>query len=244
MAGTNSILQFGATCTNILTQALYNSDTQRPLGNQSGVARSPLINKVLKQGSLMATGLAQFIADGQANNIDDTLTPANIAAYLKAAVVGNVIPVGTAMLFAQAAAPVGWTQVVTHNDKALRVVSGSPGSGGTVPFTTAFASQTPAGSVSVSAGLGTMSINGTTLTLAQMPSHQHAIPLYGPGSGAGTVAATGASANTTTLGTDFQGGGGSHNHTLAGAPSASGSFSGNAINLAVQYVDVMICTKN
>ena len=42
------------------------------------------------------------------------------------------IPSGTVMVFFQVSAPTGWTQVVTQNDKALRVVSGSGGgTGGT-----------------------------------------------------------------------------------------------------------------
>lgn len=41
-------------------------------------------------------------------------------------------PSGTKMVFFQASAPTGWTQDTTHNNKALRVVSGSGGgSGGT-----------------------------------------------------------------------------------------------------------------
>jgi hypothetical protein len=55
---------------------------------------------------------------------------------------------GTLMLFQQTAAPTGWTKSTTHDNKALRVVSGTASSGGTVAFTTAFASQTPTGSVS------------------------------------------------------------------------------------------------
>lgn len=51
--------------------------------------------------------------------------------------VATVIPAGTVMLFYQASAPVGWTQVVTQNDKALRVVStAGGGSGGTHPLST------------------------------------------------------------------------------------------------------------
>ena len=56
---------------------------------------------------------------------------------------------GTAMLFAQTAAPTGWTKSTTHNDKALRVVSGTAGSGGSTAFTTVFASRTPADRKSV-----------------------------------------------------------------------------------------------
>jgi hypothetical protein len=45
------------------------------------------------------------------------------------------IPTGTVMPFFQSAAPTGWTQVTTQNDKAIRVVSGTGGvSGGTNPF--------------------------------------------------------------------------------------------------------------
>jgi len=134
--------------------------------------------------------------------------------------------VGTAMMFVQTAAPTGWTKSTTHNNKALRVVSGAASSGGTVAFTTAFASQAVSGTV-----------GSTTLTTATIPSHTHAagasvsvvsaIP-----KGAGTVALR----NTTvgTLASGANGSGGSHDH----------SFAGTAIDLAVQYVDVIIATKN
>lgn len=42
--------------------------------------------------------------------------------------IATLIPAGTVMVFYQAAAPTGFTKIVTQNDKALRVVSG--GSGG------------------------------------------------------------------------------------------------------------------
>jgi len=48
---------------------------------------------------------------------------------------------GTALLFQQTSAPTGWTKSTTHNDKALRVVSGAASSGGSVAFTSAFTSQ-------------------------------------------------------------------------------------------------------
>ena len=45
---------------------------------------------------------------------------------------------GTRMLFQQTAAPTGWTKDTTHNDKALRIVSGTASSGGTLSFSTVF----------------------------------------------------------------------------------------------------------
>lgn len=87
---TNEILRFAETDTgtNLLTQSEYASDSQRPIGNQPGVARSKLVNKALRQASLIAAGLAEYIADNQANDITDALTPQNIADCLQAAITG------------------------------------------------------------------------------------------------------------------------------------------------------------
>ncbi len=81
---TNEILPFCGTDTgtNLLTQAEYDADSQRPIGNQPGVARSKLVNKVLKQSSLLASALAQYLADKQATDITDDLTPSAIAALI------------------------------------------------------------------------------------------------------------------------------------------------------------------
>ena len=141
---------------------------------------------------------------------------------------------GTLMLFQQTSAPTGWTKQTTHDNKALRVVSGSASSGGSVGFTTAFASQTPAGSVAISGG----SVGSTTLSTTQIPSHTH--PL-GDGINSGALPDgrfTSAPGGTPTGST---GGGGSHTHSFT-APTAS--FTGTAINLAVSYVDLIIASKD
>jgi len=184
-------------------------------------------------------------------------------------------PSGTAMLFVQNTAPTGWTKSTTHDNKALRVVSGTAGSGGSVAFTTAFASQSVTGTV-----------GSTTLTANQIPSHthtgttdsggshnhtgttdsggshNHTIPnLRTDGGSSGssvqnagesqlfptqdlttttagahthTFTTSTASAHTHTFTTGSTGGGQGHDHT----------FTGTAINLAVQYVDVIIATKD
>jgi len=149
----------------------------------------------------------------------------------------SAIPVaftsGTVMLFVQTSAPTGWVKSTAHNNKSLRVVSGTAGSGGSVAFTTAFANQAVSGTNSA--------IGDTTLTIAQIPSHEHVAsyrrepnnssnPTYLIGGTAGSTASV-------NLGTGATGGGGSHTHT-------GGAFTGTAINLAVQYVDVIICTKS
>lgn len=130
---------------------------------------------------------------------------------------------GIRMVFQQTAAPTGWTKDVSSNDKALRLVSGTVGSGGSVAFTTAFASQTPTGTV-----------GNTALTIAQMPVHHHQMAQRTDcGGGAGTTM-SGAVPTGGPLPTSDTGNGDTHTHT----------FTGNAINFAVSYVDCIIAAKN
>jgi len=135
-------------------------------------------------------------------------------------------PSGTAMLFVQTSAPTGWTKSTTHDNKALRVVSGSASSGGSVAFTTAFASQSVAGTV-----------GSTVLTINQIPSHNHntySVPFNAGGGGATVIQNIDPATGSRTGSTAYAGGGLGHDHT----------FTGTAINLAVQYVDVIICVKD
>lgn len=148
----------------------------------------------------------------------------------------SVIPAGTVMLFAQTAAPTGFTKnTTTGNNTALRLVTGTASTGGSVAFTTAFASQTPSGTVSVSGSAG-----NTTLTTPQIPSHTHTVPRRAIGPGAYGVGDPQPNYNGTKT-TGSTGGGGSHSHPLS---ISSATFSGNAINLAVSYVDVIRATKD
>lgn len=126
-------------------------------------------------------------------------------------------PAGTLMLFQQTAAPTGWTKQTTHNNKALRIVSGTAGSGGSIDFTTAFASGLSAGA--------------TTLSIAQIPSHTHDYSRSNNSNYQVTCCASMyANQGVATVASAATGGGGSHTHTL---PS-----------FAVQYVDIIIASKN
>jgi hypothetical protein len=111
------------------------------------------------------TSAPNFVAPGSSGNVltsnGSTWTSAAAAAFDS----------GTLMLFQQTAAPTGWTKSTTHNNKALRVVSGTASSGGSVDFTTAFASQTPTGSVIITSVTGTA--GATTLSTPQIPAHNH-----------------------------------------------------------------------
>jgi hypothetical protein len=145
------------------------------------------------------------------------------------------IPAGSVMLFVQTAAPTGWTKSSTHNNKALRVVSGTAGSGGSAAFTTAFGAPSVTGSVGGTVG-------DTTLTISQIPSHSHAagstltsVSNQNPCANAfGNFRIDNAAGNATSV----TGGGGSHSHSFSGSLSSATA----AIN--VQYVDVIMATKD
>jgi hypothetical protein len=183
---------------------------------------------------------------------------------------GGGFPSGTSMLFQQTSAPTGWTKQTTHNDKALRIITGTVGTGGSVAFSTALGagatvaggsvSGNPTSNLAVGAGDLAVSVSGnisnTTLSINQIPSHSHS-----SGGNAGFSAAS--AGNEASLkyfaagNTGAAGGGGAHNHghNISGSMSGSPSISGNvtAGNLAVgastaainvSYVDFIIANKD
>jgi hypothetical protein len=179
------------------------------------------MSKIALSGDASGTGTFTIASPNSNSNYTLTLPTTTGTIALTSDV--SSFPSGTVMLFGQTSAPTGWTKDTTnYNNSALRIVTGSASTGGTVDFTTAFVSQTPSGTV-----------GSTTLTTAQIPSHTHSTPR-------GTVSG-GSQAQSQQCGSDqfsttsgAAGGGGSHNHT----------FTGTAINLAVKYVDVIRATKD
>ena len=121
---------------------------------------------------------------------------------------------GTALVFNQTAAPTGWTKQTTHNDKALRVVSGTVGSGGATAFTSVFGSGKSTG--------------GFSLTTNEMANHSHTTIFTTAGAG-GTFSYNGNASTTPLNPVNANGSGAAHSHTLS---------------LDLQYVDVIIATKN
>ena len=185
-----------------------------------------------------------YVAPGTSGNI---LTSNGSAWTSAAPAASGGFDAGTRMMFAQTAAPTGWTKDTTnYNNHSLRVVTGTASTGGTVDFTTAFASQTPTGSVTITSVTG--SAGATTLSTSQIPSHTHAAP-----TGRSHVFSGGGDSRNTTNGNNVDdlfkgtlgstGGGGSHDHPFS-FTSGAGTFSGSAIDLAVKYLDVITATKD
>lgn len=233
--------------------------------------------------------------------VTGTVDGVDIAAFKTA--FDEAFPSGTKMLFQQTSAPTGWTKVTSGVDnKALRVVSGAAGSGGTNQFSNTFASvgitanagnataggnvtvanATVTGNVSIDSVSTSGNVNSHTLSSNEMPSHRHnltrnnnsnywnsrnniagfsGMPNYSyiqPGSqysGSGGTA----------FYTDHTGGGGGHTHGFTGsshthsgtlsaaAHTHNASFTGSAhnhsisvnnIDLTVQYLDVIIASKD
>jgi microcystin-dependent protein len=175
----------------------------------------------------------------------------------------ELFPTGTAMLFQQTSAPTGWTKSTTHNDKALRVVSGTASSGGTTAFSTAMGTPSVSGSVGINGApaVGNLAvsmsgnISNTTLSVNTIPSHSHTFSAtnnlnYGTSNRAQGSTWNG---NLRTFSTSNTGNNGAHGHshnlsgTLNGAPSAgnlAGSLSSATAAINVQYVDLIIATKD
>jgi microcystin-dependent protein len=162
----------------------------------------------------------------------------------------DIIPAGSLMLFQQSSAPTGWTKGTAHDNKALRVVTGSASSGGSNTFAAAFNNnQTVSGTTSSTSVTITGSTAAHTLTISEMPAHTHTeggTQEFGTTSSTSTgVRNTGNSSPGNQFETQSTGGGGSHSHdvgTLAGG-SHTHTFS-DTFNLDVQYVDLIICSKD
>jgi hypothetical protein len=133
------------------------------------------------------------------------------------------IPTGTVTNFFQASAPTAWTKLTTNDNAAIRIVSGTGGTtGGSVNFSTAFASQAVSGTNSA-----------FTLTTNEIPSHSHVVTSANTAASSGSTVVSSSSSSLSSP-TSNTGGSGSHNHT----------FTGTAINLAVKYLDNIMCSKN
>ena len=175
-----------------------------------------------------ASGDPVAIATGSDGQV---LTSAGAGAPPAFEAIPSQFPSGTDMVFHQTAAPTGWTKNTTAalNDGALRTTTGTVGTGGTVAFETAFASQAVGGTNG--------NTGATTLSTAQLPSHTHTAgaPNQTAGLQGGSQANVGASDGSSTTGAT--GGGGSHVH-------GGSTFSGTAIDLNVKFYDVIIAAKD
>lgn len=175
----------------------------------------------------------------------------NALAYLGA-------PAGTSSLFQQTAAPLGWTKGTAHNDKTFRVVSGAVSSGGSLAFSTVFGKTATDGHIltqselpSYNLNLGGLSWSGSVTINANATGISANVPSNaGPvNSAAGVVTGSNQAAggNIAVNVSDPQ-----HTHSGSVSGSVGGTLSSGGsggshthpIDIRVQYVDVIIATKD
>lgn len=181
----------------------------------------------------MAT--ARFLGrlTGGAGAVEE-LTAAQVAAAIESSL-SSEFASGTRLTFQQTAAPTGWTKDTSHNNKAMRLVSGTVGTGGSTAFTSVFTSR--------------------TIAEANLPSHTHSFSATSSSNGSHThTYANAGGTDSVSRGTsssftyaDASPGStssdGSHTHTVSGT-TGNGSGSGTAMDFAVQYVDFTISQKD
>lgn len=166
--------------------------------------------------------------------------------FVAAATPAPAFDSGTRMLFQNSTAPTGWTKDTTHNDKAIRIVSGTVGAGGSNAFSTVMAQTT---------------VGNTTLSTSQVPnlsvSVSGTVTVYPAGSGGwyapisssswnGLEIGSGASigphpANDTVTYTNAWSGG---NSMSGGTTNGGGGAHNHSITMNIAYVDFIIATKN
>jgi hypothetical protein len=140
----------------------------------------------------------------------------------------------TISLFQQTTAPSGWTKGATHNDKALRVVTGSVSTGGSTAFSSVLAARTilqanlPVVNLSHSLSVGTSITNGATVyrggvNTADVPQTSPTVTV---------LRSTGVTSETLSLASG----------TVSGTVALGGS--GTAMDFAVNYVDVVLAEKD
>jgi len=159
----------------------------------------------------------------------------------------------TNWIFYQSSAPTGWTKRTDHDNKALRVVSGTGGgTGGSQPFTTVCSPT-----FAYAGTLNTTTASGyREVTLAGLPWHDHSsagiifasVPaVYNPdgsfaywnGGDVGRAGGFTQSTPNSTYGPSPGSSGYSHFHPV----SASGPVN-TTLTLGVYYIDVIVCSFN
>ena len=91
MSGINEFLVFDENNQNSLTNEAYSIDEQRLNGVESGIARSSLYNKALRQSTTMVNAIAQVMADRNIDAKEDSTIKENVEKLLKG---DGIIPPG------------------------------------------------------------------------------------------------------------------------------------------------------
>ena len=235
----------------------------------SGAPKAPTPTSTDSSGNLATTAFVQNVAAPLAPIASPTFTGApkapttlgsdnstNIAttAFVQNLItaIGAGFPTGTVMLFYQAAAPIGWTQVTSQNDKALRVVSNTTTggtAGGTNPFSTVWAQTATGNHTLITSELPAHSSSGAnTITVYVNGNSGYYFPADNGSGGIATIALTPGGAysgiyspNASWMNTYYMQ---ASNNITVNSNGTTGAAHNHPLTMNIQYIDLILASKN
>lgn len=200
--------------------------------NQIGWAANGVVGALFNADGTVNWAFDHTFADDIV--VGDNITSSTIVVSTSGTIAGHPItnfPSTTAMPFNQTSAPTGWTKSATNNDKALRVTTGTVSTGGSVAFSTLFART---------------AVDNYTLISSDAPTHAHNVMVDASSSSPLTAPNILARIGSYGGSTNNYEGAGSASTANVGLSSSSGGGNPHlhAIDMRLQYVDVIIATKN
>ena len=217
-----------ATGSRITVRFTVTNTSASPTLNVNGTGAKALRyrNAAISAGYLAANRTYDFVYDGTYYQLVGDINTDSTA-----------IPKGTRMLFYQASAPSGWTQLkdTELTDATIRLVTGGAG---VTEGSRAFQDVFKDGLASTNAAAGG-TVGNTTLTESQMPSHRHSITTCADnGTSNSYPMGPGDTQRTQTNWTANTGGSGAHAHSF------TGTSHNHSLNLNVKRATCMVCSKN
>lgn len=217
-----------ATGSRITVRFTVTNTAASPTLNVNGTGAKALRyrNAAIAAGYLAANRTYDFVYDGTYYQLVGDINTDSTA-----------IPKGTRMLFYQASAPSGWTQLkdTELTDATIRLVTGGAG---VTEGSRAFQDVFKDGLASTNAAAGG-TVGNTTLTESQMPSHRHSITTCADnGTSNSYPMGPGDTQRTQTNWTANTGGSGAHAHSF------TGTSHNHSLNLNVKRATCVVCSKN
>ena len=211
MAGTNEYVPFAnGSSALVLAPATYAADSQLAIGNQPGIARVDLVNTTLRQSSMIAAAVANFIANQLDENVNDDGNLGNLIVNLTtalASVGSNLVAITSSGNF---------TVPANVYRMKVRLVGGGGGGAGS--------SASASGG---SGGAGGYAEGYVSVTPGEV------IPVtVGAAGAAGVASAAGGAGGTTTFGTFASTTGGGAGLSVASSGGAGGTATGTGFLLA------------
>jgi len=248
------------TGTNLEEQAAYLADPNRLIGNQPGIASSKFNNKAIRQGTFIASQLAQYVANQTGANVLDDGVTANFFAQLSAAIeplptIYSFLTSGSGTYnasFVFFLSPTGSASsgATYTNNGVTYTVSATVASAGQV-IMTGNGAPLVQGTLTKASGTGDATI--TFLAVRAPVSYKiFAVGGGGGGSGSGSGAGNGGAGGNTTFGTSLIVANGGNGGILAsgvsggsaslgglsgisGTGNSGGVYGGGAANFAGNY---------